>query len=149
MDPSQRITPRTLKGFRDYLPEAMIPRERLIDIARRVYRSYGFSPIDTPALEMQYSACVGAPYTALIDEMKTIAPLYLFGSYYYNLLAGTWVQAIFGAEYQTQCWSAGFALTGRNQSPNGLQKREVNFKFYVNLLNLGSVGGGKPYLMYF
>ncbi|NLF07374.1 MAG: histidine--tRNA ligase [Pirellulaceae bacterium] len=29
----------------------MIPRERLIDIARRVYRSYGFCPIDTPALE--------------------------------------------------------------------------------------------------
>jgi histidyl-tRNA synthetase len=47
----QRIVPRTLKGFRDYLPEAMIPRERLIDTARRVYRSYGFSPIDTPALE--------------------------------------------------------------------------------------------------
>ena len=46
-----RITPRTLKGFRDYLPEAAIPRERLIDTARRVYRSYGFSPIDTPALE--------------------------------------------------------------------------------------------------
>lgn len=45
------IQPRTLKGFRDYLPEAMIPRERLIDIAKRVYRSYGFSPIDTPALE--------------------------------------------------------------------------------------------------
>jgi len=47
----KRIEPRTLKGFRDYLPEAMIPRERLIDTARRVYRSYGFSPIDTPALE--------------------------------------------------------------------------------------------------
>ena len=46
-----RIQPRTLKGFRDYPPEAMIPRERLIDTARRVYRSYGFSPIDTPALE--------------------------------------------------------------------------------------------------
>ena len=51
MNQTQRITPRTLKGFRDYLPEAMIPRERLIDTARRVYRSYGFSPIDTPALE--------------------------------------------------------------------------------------------------
>ncbi len=51
MSEKQRITPRTLKGFRDYLPEAMIPRERLIDTARRVYRSYGFSPIDTPALE--------------------------------------------------------------------------------------------------
>ncbi|HZZ27592.1 MAG TPA: histidine--tRNA ligase [Pirellulales bacterium] len=45
------ITPRTLKGFRDYLPEQMIPRERMIATAQRVYRSYGFSPIDTPALE--------------------------------------------------------------------------------------------------
>jgi histidyl-tRNA synthetase len=51
VNPSERIQPRTLKGFRDYLPEAMIPRERLIETARRVYRSYGFSPIDTPALE--------------------------------------------------------------------------------------------------
>ena len=33
------------------MPAMMIPRERLIDTARRVYRSYGFSPIDTPALE--------------------------------------------------------------------------------------------------
>lgn len=48
---AQRIEPRTLKGFRDYLPETMIPRERLMETARRVYRSYGFSPIDTPALE--------------------------------------------------------------------------------------------------
>jgi histidyl-tRNA synthetase len=47
------IEPRTLKGFRDYLPEAMIPREHLVDVARRVYRSYGFLPIDTPALEYE------------------------------------------------------------------------------------------------
>jgi histidyl-tRNA synthetase len=45
------IQPRTLKGFRDYLPAAMIPREWIIDVARRVYRSYGFAPIDTPTLE--------------------------------------------------------------------------------------------------
>ncbi|QDU86760.1 Histidine--tRNA ligase [Pirellulimonas nuda] len=45
------VTPRTLKGFRDYLPEAMLAREGLIDTARRVYRSYGYAPIDTPALE--------------------------------------------------------------------------------------------------
>ena len=51
MSTSERILPRTLKGFRDYTPEMMIPRERLMDIARRVYRSYGFMPIDTPALE--------------------------------------------------------------------------------------------------
>src|SRR5271167_2240593 len=45
------IQPRTLKGFRDYPPELMIPREHLLEQARRVYRSYGFAPIDTPALE--------------------------------------------------------------------------------------------------
>lgn len=45
------IEPRVLKGFRDYLPEAMIAREQLIATAQRVYRSYGFCPIDTPALE--------------------------------------------------------------------------------------------------
>lgn len=45
------IEPRVLGGFRDYLPEAMIPRERLIATAQRVYRSFGFAPIDTPALE--------------------------------------------------------------------------------------------------
>ena len=45
------ITPRTLKGFRDYLPETMLVREKLMETARRVFRSYGFSPIDTPALE--------------------------------------------------------------------------------------------------
>ncbi|MFO0845578.1 MAG: histidine--tRNA ligase [Gemmataceae bacterium] len=45
------IQPRTLKGFRDYLPELMIPRERLLERARGVFRAYGFAPIDTPALE--------------------------------------------------------------------------------------------------
>ena len=46
------IQPRTLPGFRDYLPEAMIPRERLIETARAVYRSYGFAPIDTEAVSL-------------------------------------------------------------------------------------------------
>ena len=46
-----RIKPSTLKGFRDHLPGPMLVREQLIDTAREVYRSFGFSPIDTPALE--------------------------------------------------------------------------------------------------
>ena len=46
------IQPRTLKGFRDHLPETMIPRERLMETARGVFRSFGFAPIDTPALEL-------------------------------------------------------------------------------------------------
>jgi histidyl-tRNA synthetase len=49
--PSLMIQPRTLKGFRDHLPAQALARERVLDVARRVYRSYGFAPIDTPALE--------------------------------------------------------------------------------------------------
>jgi histidyl-tRNA synthetase len=45
------IEPRTLKGFRDHLPAQALARERVLDVARKVYRSYGFAPIDTPALE--------------------------------------------------------------------------------------------------
>ena len=48
---AKKITPRTLKGFRDYLPETMIPRRNIIETAARIYQSYGFVPIDTPALE--------------------------------------------------------------------------------------------------
>lgn len=51
MSKPKKIQPRTLKGFRDYLPDAMMPREELIATARKVYRSYGFAPIDTPTLE--------------------------------------------------------------------------------------------------
>lgn len=45
------IQPRTLKGFRDYLPETAGPREWLIGQAKQVFRSFGYLPIDTPALE--------------------------------------------------------------------------------------------------
>ncbi|HSQ54523.1 MAG TPA: histidine--tRNA ligase [Gemmata sp.] len=45
------ITPRTLSGFRDYLPDVMLAREEVLRRAREVYRSYGFTPIDTPACE--------------------------------------------------------------------------------------------------
>ena len=48
---STLITPRTLSGFRDYLPNVMLAREKVLQIAREVYRSYGFTPIDTPACE--------------------------------------------------------------------------------------------------
>ena len=45
------IQPRTLKGFRDHLPAQALARERLLEVARRIYRSYAFAPLDTPALE--------------------------------------------------------------------------------------------------
>ncbi|MDR1748089.1 MAG: histidine--tRNA ligase [Spirochaetaceae bacterium] len=45
------IQPRVLKGFRDYLPEAEIPRALLIEKLTAVFRASGFIPIDTPVLE--------------------------------------------------------------------------------------------------
>ena len=38
-------------GFRDFLPDACALRARAIETISRVYRSYGFSPIATPAVE--------------------------------------------------------------------------------------------------
>ena len=40
-DDVSMITPRTLKGFRDYLPAVMIPREAMMQTAREVFRSFG------------------------------------------------------------------------------------------------------------
>ncbi|MBM3983355.1 MAG: histidine--tRNA ligase [Planctomycetes bacterium] len=48
---STLVTPRTLSGFRDYLPSLMLAREEVLRRAREVYRAYGFTPIDTPACE--------------------------------------------------------------------------------------------------
>jgi len=39
------------KGMRDFLPGEMQARERAIEAVRAVYRSFGFAPMDTPALE--------------------------------------------------------------------------------------------------
>jgi len=45
------IEPKILKGFRDSLPSQEMPRQNLISQIQEVFRSFGFVPIDTPALE--------------------------------------------------------------------------------------------------
>jgi histidyl-tRNA synthetase len=47
----QIIEPKVLKGFRDFLPNAEIIRRDLTEKIERSFRSFGFIPIDTPALE--------------------------------------------------------------------------------------------------
>ncbi len=42
---------QTLKGFRDIMPEEMVIRQRVINILRRTFESFGFQPIATPTLE--------------------------------------------------------------------------------------------------
>jgi histidyl-tRNA synthetase len=40
-----------LRGMRDFLPEQMIRRQYLMDLIRAVFEDYGFSPMETPAME--------------------------------------------------------------------------------------------------
>jgi histidyl-tRNA synthetase len=48
---AELITPKVLKGFRDFLPAQEIPRKNLTEKVEAVFRGFGFLPIDTPALE--------------------------------------------------------------------------------------------------
>ena len=45
------IEPRVLKGFRDYLPDEMLPRQAMIATITQVFERFGFAPLQTPALE--------------------------------------------------------------------------------------------------
>jgi LPS-assembly protein len=73
-------------------------------------------------------------------RVKTIAPVYLFGSFLYNLLDHWRVASIYGVEYQAQCWSSGIAVEHWGRSPDGTQKNEVKVQVYLNLLNISSIG---------
>jgi histidyl-tRNA synthetase len=47
----QRIEPRVLRGFRDTLPATALACRAIFRTAERVFASFGYVPIDTPALE--------------------------------------------------------------------------------------------------
>ncbi len=51
--PKPKIQPRLPKGFRDFLPQAMIKREYVFNIVREVFHLYGFEPLQTPVLELR------------------------------------------------------------------------------------------------
>ena len=46
-----KIEPRLSRGLRDLLPQAAMARRQLIGKVRAVYENYGFSPLETPAVE--------------------------------------------------------------------------------------------------
>ncbi len=47
------ITPQTLKGFRDFLPEEARKRSYVISALKKVFEAYGFEPLETPVLEYE------------------------------------------------------------------------------------------------
>lgn len=46
-----KVTPRTLSGFMELLPAQQLQFERMKDVLRETYSSYGFTPLDTPLIE--------------------------------------------------------------------------------------------------
>ena len=46
-----KMTPRTLSGFMELLPQPQQQMERMMQILRETYSLYGFTPLDTPVIE--------------------------------------------------------------------------------------------------
>lgn len=58
---------QTLKGFRDFLPKEVKKRQYVIDTLKKVFESYGFEPLETPALE--YEEILSGKYGAEGDKL--------------------------------------------------------------------------------
>lgn len=56
-----KIEPKLPSGFKDYLPEEMIPRQKMLDTIRVVFESFGFVPLETPAVEREEILTGGDP----------------------------------------------------------------------------------------
>lgn len=65
----KKIKPEVLKGFRDYPPSEEIARQNLVAVFREVFESFGFSPLQTPALE-KIETLKGADYGS--ENLETI-----------------------------------------------------------------------------
>jgi lipopolysaccharide assembly outer membrane protein LptD (OstA) len=76
----------------------------------------------------------------LYTRIKIIEPLSVYVALRYNLLDNLWVERIYGAEYQSQCWSMGLMVDDIAGTPDGVQRDEVKVTFYFNLLGLGGLG---------
>lgn len=67
MKKMKKNQPQALKGFRDFLPEDMAVRQRVINTLREIFESYGFEPLETPALE--YAETLLGKYGAEADKL--------------------------------------------------------------------------------
>ena len=46
--------PSIPKGTRDFSPAEMMRRQYIFDTIRRVFRAYGFAPLETPVQDSQF-----------------------------------------------------------------------------------------------
>lgn len=61
MNEKIKISPELASGFKDYLPEDMIPRQKMFDKIRTTFESFGFVPLDTPGVEREEILTGGDP----------------------------------------------------------------------------------------
>jgi len=61
------ITPRTLKGFRDFLPTEKRKRDFVMGKIKQTFELFGFEPLETPTLE--YSEVILGKYGKEADKM--------------------------------------------------------------------------------
>lgn len=59
--------PQTLKGFRDFLPEAMTVRNYVKNLLIETFENFGFEPLETPTLE--YSSTLMGKYGDEADKL--------------------------------------------------------------------------------
>ncbi len=62
-----KIQPKTLKGFRDFLPNEARKRNFVIETLKRVFESCGFEPLETPTLE--YEEILAGKYGEEADRL--------------------------------------------------------------------------------
>jgi histidyl-tRNA synthetase len=61
MNEKKSISPELASGFKDYLPEDMIPRQKMFDTIRIAFERFGFVPLDTPGIEREEILTGGDP----------------------------------------------------------------------------------------
>ena len=61
MNETKKISPELASGFKDYLPEDMIPRQKMFDTIRNTFERFGFVPLDTPGIEREEILTGGDP----------------------------------------------------------------------------------------
>ena len=45
-----KVAPRTLSGFMELNPAPQVQMETMMDVLRKTYALYGFTPLDTPVI---------------------------------------------------------------------------------------------------
>ena len=61
-----------VKGTRDFLPEEKILRQKIVDVLRQTFEEFGFSPLETPAIERWEVATMKGSSDETTDVYKEI-----------------------------------------------------------------------------